>query len=148
MKFIKKNKKLILLAIILLIIVCGVLSIKNYFSSELTVLYGNRLEGRDKVIIGKETKEKIKDKIKDTTKEVDIRIAGRIIYLTITVNDEVSRDDAKKLAPLVLEELQDAEKNYYDIQILIKNTADPGQFPIIGYKHHAKTSFSWTKDRG
>lgn len=147
MKFIKKNKKIILIAILSLLVLFGLISLKNYFSGESGPIYGNRLDGRKKLIISKETQKKVKDKIKESTTDVKIRIAGRIIYITATVKDEVSLEDAKKLGPSVLEEFQDSEKGYYDIQLFIKNNANSNQFPIIGYKHHAKTSFTWTKDR-
>ena len=74
-------------------------------------------------------------------------MAGRIIYVTMEVNGDTSRDDAKGLGNKTLESFSDAEKKYYDIQILIKNDSNKDQFPIIGYKHHAKDAIVWTKDR-
>ena len=48
----------------------------------------------------------------------------------------------------MLDQLDDDEKGFYDIQIFVKKDTDAADFPIIGYKHHAKDSFSWTKNRG
>ena len=147
-KFIKNHKGLIIGVIILILLVIGLLAIKNFFfPSESGVLYGNRLDGRDKVIIKDKTKQEIKDALSEKASSVKIRIAGRIIYIDVVVNDDTSKEDARVLGDKSLEFFSDQEKSYYDIQVLLKNNANTEQFPIIGYKHHTKQGLSWTKDR-
>jgi len=147
-KYIKKNVSTIIVIVVAILVLIGILFIKNtFFAGETTAIYGNRLEGQSKVKISDATKKKVKDKLSESSKSVKIRIAGRIIYITVNAKDEMTLEAAKGLGPSVLEEFSDAEKAYYDIQLLIENDANTTQFPIIGYKHHTKTSFSWTKDR-
>ena len=147
-KFFKRHKGIVIGVILLVLVVVGLLAAKNFFFPEETGLYyGNRLEGRDKVKISNETKTKIQDVFKDRSSSAKVRIAGRIIYIDVVVNDDVSRDDAKDMGNKALEILSDQEKVYYDIQLLINNKANQEQFPISGYKHHTKDSIRWNKDR-
>ncbi len=147
-KILKKYRKLIILAIIIILLIIGLFAIKKFFfPSESGVLYGNRLDGRDKVKITEETKNKAKDVFKDRSSSAKVRIAGRIIYIDVVVNDDVSKDDARGLGNQTLGAFSDQEKSYYDIQILINNKANKEQFPIIGYKHHTRDAITWNKDR-
>ena len=147
-KFFKKYGRWIILAIIVAVLVAGLFAVKNFFfPNESGVLYGNRLDGRDKVKIKEDTKKQIKDTLGERSSSVKVRIAGRIIYIDVVVNDDVSKEDARGLGDKVLEFFSDQEKSYYDIQILINNKANAEQFPIIGYKHHTRESLTWTKDR-
>ena len=143
-KFFRKYKKIIILVVIIIVLVLALLGIKNFFfPSESGVLYGNRLAGREKVKISEDTKSKIKDALGERSSSVKVRIAGRIVYIDVVVNDDVS----KELGDKSLEFFSDGEKSYYDIQILINNKANTEQFPIIGYKHHTKGGIAWNKDR-
>jgi len=147
-KILKRHKGKVIGILLIIVLVIGLLAVKNFFFPEETgVYYGNRLEGRDKVKITEETKNKIKDIFKDRSSSAKVRIAGRIIYIDVVVNDDVSRDDAKDMGNKTLEMLNDQEKVYYDVQLLINNKANQDQFPIIGYKHHTKDSIRWNKDR-
>lgn len=147
-KIFRKYKKLIILAIIIILLVIGLLAIKNFFfPNESGVLYGNRLAGREKVKISEDTKSKIKEALGERSSSVKVRIAGRIIYIDVVVNDDVSKEDARALGDKALEFFSDQEKSYYDIQVLLNNKANQEQFPIIGYKHHTKGGLAWTKDR-
>lgn len=147
-KSVKKNLSTIIVIAVAVLVLFGILFIKNtFFAGETKAIYGNRLEGRKNVEISSKTKEKVKTKLSDQAKSVSVRIAGRIIYITVDAKDETTLEVAKNMGPAVLEEFSDNEKAYYDIQLLIKNSANAAQFPIIGYKHHGKTSFAWTKDR-
>ena len=147
-KFLKKHKGAVIGILIIILLVIGLLAAKNFFFPEETGLYyGNRLEGRDKYKIKDETKNKVTDIFKDSSSSAKVRIAGRIIYIDVVVNDDVSRDAAKDLGNKALEVFSDSEKSYYDIQLLINNKGNQGQFPIIGYKHHKKSAIVWNKDR-
>ncbi len=147
-KFFKKYKKLIILGVLVVVLVVALISIKNFFfPSESGVLYGNRLAGRDKVKISEDTKNRVKEVFQDRSSSVKVRIAGRIIYIDVVLNDDVSKEDARALGDKSLEVFSDQEKSYYDIQLLLNNKANADQFPIIGYKHHTKGNISWTKDR-
>ena len=150
MSFIRKNKFVIIAIgafLILVILVFQVVSV--FFPKEGKALYGNRLEGIEKVEITDSKKEQIENSLKEDsiTKEANVSVAGKIIEVIVIVQDDTTIDSAKTLSTKVLNSLNENEKIFYDIQVFIKKNTDANNFPIIGYKHHAKENFSWTKDR-
>ncbi|MBQ6498040.1 MAG: hypothetical protein IJI58_04940 [Bacilli bacterium] len=148
MEFIKKHTSLVVAIGIFILAFTGFLILKSvFFPSEAKAIYGDRLKGRDKVIISDATKNKVKTNLSDSTSKVDVRVAGKIIYIDMTVTGNVNVAAAKDLANKALESFSDQEKAFYDIQAIISSDTDTTHFPIIGYKHHAKTAYSWTKDR-
>ena len=148
MKFIKKHSSAIVGIMVFILVFAGFMLAKSiFFPAENKAIYGSRLDGRDKVEISEETKSDIEAKINEGTSSVTVRVAGRIVYIDVEAEEGTSKDAARDLANKALEAFSDKEKSYYDIQILIANKANKEQFPIIGYKHHAKNAFSWTKDR-
>lgn len=148
MNFIKKNSSLIVGILVFVAVLVGIFTIKNILlSDESKVLYGTRLEGKKDVEIKASTKKNVENKLKENASKVSLRIAGRIINISVKVNDETSLDSAKELGNKALEEFSEKEKKYYDFQFLIENDKNTNQFPIIGYKHHTKDNITWTKDR-
>lgn len=148
LRFIKKHSRLIVgIIIIVFLIIIGIMAKNFFFPDDATAYYGNRLEGISKVKIDDKKKESLKEKIKGSAKSVNVRLQGRIIYINVKVNDDVSTDDAKYISDLTLEKLSEEEKAYYDIQFIYTSDADKDHFPIIGYKHHTKAGISWTKNR-
>ena len=147
-KFIKKHSHTIVGVIIVIFVIILAIMVKNFFfPDDNKIYYGTRLEGIDKVKITDKKKKEMQDVFKDSSKSVTVRLAGRIIYVDVKTNDEVSTDTARDLSNKVLEKLSDEEKAYYDVQFIIGNDANPDHFPIIGYKHHAKSAINWTKNR-
>ncbi len=150
MDFIKKNKFTIIAVGVFLILVLLLVQVKNiFFPNEGSAIYGNRLEGIESVKITKDKKTKIEKSLTSDAIATDakVSVSGKIVEVIITVNDETSVDAAKGLSGKVLENLSDKEKEYYDIQIFINKKSESSEFPIIGYRHHAKDEFSWTKNR-
>ena len=148
MKFINKHMSTFIAIFVFLVVAIGLFLAKSiFFGNASQGMYGNRLEGRDKVTITDETKNKVKDLVADKTASSNVRIAGRIIYITMKANGDVTLKAAKDLGSKTLEAFSDAEKEYYDIQVLIENDTNANQFPIIGYKHHTSKALVWTKDR-
>lgn len=151
MSFIRKNKFVIIAIGVFLILVVLVFQIATmFFPEEGTALYGDRLDGIEEVELSNSKLTKIESKLKSdgAVKEADVSVAGKIVEVIITVQDDTSVDTAKALNTKVLDSLSNKEKKFYDIQIFVKKDSEATDFPIIGYKHHAKDTFSWTKDRG
>lgn len=148
MDFLKKNKFTIIAVIVFLILVLLIAQVTNFLSpGEEKAIYGNRLE--KKVKISETTKKDIKQNLESdgiVTKS-SVRISGRIIDIMATVNAETDKNAAKNLTNKVTEKLTKNELKYYDIQLFVKKDTASNDFPIIGYKHHNKDDFSWTKDR-
>lgn len=148
MKFIKKHLHVIIGIIIVVFLLILAIMIKGFFfPDDSKVYYGTRLEGIEKVKINDKKKKELESAFKDSSKSVTVRLAGRIIYFDVKVNDDVSVDSSRDLSNKALEKLSDEEKGYYDVQFLIANDADKDHFPIIGYKHHTKPAITWTKNR-
>lgn len=151
MSFIRKNKFIIIAIGIFLILVFLAFQVKMiFFPEEGKAIYGNRLDGIEEVEITKARKESIESAVKEdsATKSVSVNVSGKIIEVIITVQDDTPVDTAKNLSTKISDTLKSGEKKFYDVQIFIKKENDAKDFPIIGYKHHAKDEFSWTKDRG
>lgn len=151
MSFIRKNKFVIIaIGVFLILVVLGFQIATMFFPEEGTALYGDRLDGIEEVELSNSKLTKVESNLKSdgAVKEADVSVAGKIVEVIITVQDDTSVDTAKALNTKVLDSLSNKEKKFYDIQIFVKKDSEATDFPIIGYKHHAKDTFSWTKDRG
>ena len=149
-KFIKNNKVTVIAFIICVIFVILVFALRlTFFPNEGTAIYGDRLDGIEKVEITDSDQKNIIKSLeeKDEVKNADTDIKGRTLNVLITVNDDVELDSSKALTSSVIDNLKKDQTGYYDIQIYISKDNDDTRYPIIGYKHQDKDEFSWTKDR-
>ena len=148
MRKLRKHRGTIVGIIVFIALVVGGFYLKNIVApDESKAIYGERLEGQKNVKITDATKKKVEEALKENTENVKVRVAGRTINVIVETKEGVSRDDAKNMGSKAIEQFSEAERNYYDFQILLKNEKNAEQFPIIGYKHHGKENISWTKDR-
>lgn len=148
MKFIKKHLSAIVAIIVFILVVAGIFVVKAiFYPNENSTIYGSRLEGIEKVKVSDETKNKVEKELGEEVESSSLRVQGRIIYITIAVKEGTSVETAKNLGNKTLEYFSDEQKAYFDIQVFLKNEKNETQFPIIGYKHHTKSEFTWTKDR-
>lgn len=113
-----------------------------------TDVYGNRLDGIENVEISSTHKDEIKSFIKENeiVEDVTINIQGKIIYMTVKLNDG-KKADAESLAIKSLEKLTEEEKDFYDINFIFEKD-DDDLFPIMGYKKSNATIISWTNTNG
>ena len=149
MKWIKRNKYTCIIILVFIIVsAIGYKAITVFFPDGKTAIYGDRLDG--KVIVKDEVYEAVKTKFSEQefVKKVSVRENGRIINITVTVMDSTSIDAAKGLSNIFLDNFSESQISYYDFQLFIKKESESeNNFPIIGYKHHNNSQFSWTKDR-
>ncbi len=112
--------------------------------------YGDRLDGIDKHKISSDTVNDIESSLKgnDKVKDVTYNNEGRILNFIITVSNDMSADDAKKLGDTILDKISDDDKEYYDIQILIDTEEDNDNYPIAGYKHKTEDNFTYGNEVG
>ena len=151
MSFIRKNKFIIIaIGVFLILVILAFQIVTIFFPKDGTALYGDRLDGIENVEFTKTKLTKIEDALKENgiVKKASVSVQGKIVEVIITVQDDTSVDSAKELNTTVLNSLEEDEKKFYDIQIFVKKDTDATDFPIIGYKHHARDNFSWTKNRG
>lgn len=149
-KFIKNNKLTVITFIICVIFVIIVFAVKlTFFPDEAKAIYGDRLDGIEEVEITSKEQDNIISKLEEKAevKKAEVDIKGRIINTIITVNDDVEVNSAKALTTTITDTLEEDQRSYYDIQVFIKKDNDDARYPIIGYKHQDKDSFSWSKDR-
>ena len=149
-KFIKNNKLTVITFIICVIFVIIVFAVKlTFFPDEAKAIYGDRLEGIEKVEITSKEQDNIISKLEEKAevKKAEVDIKGRILTVIITVNDDVELDAAKALTGTITDTLEKEQTSYYDIQVFVKKDNDDARYPIIGYKHQDKDTFSWSKDR-
>ena len=120
-----------------------------FFSDSSDAVYGSRLDGMEKVKITHDDKKAIISSLESdsSVSKCEYDLQGKIVNITLTINDDVGIDTAKSVANKVLENLSDEQKKFYDVQVFIKKNKGANDFPIIGYKQNAKEGFSWTKDR-
>lgn len=148
MEFIKKYKSIIVASLVLVAIVAAIFIVKDTIMfDEYQALYGNRLEGIDKVKVTEKQEKQIKESVKNYTKKIDIRVSGRVINILIELHPGTSLDDARGIAGMVLDGLTAEQKAYFDVEAIINNSEDPDHFPIIGYKHKSRDNYTWTRDR-
>lgn len=151
MKFIKKNKyTLIVIVIFILFVFLGAKALEVFFPNEGKAIYGDRLTGIEKVRIKDSQMEQALQQLKDeaVVTEATQVTRGKLVTFMVSVVDDVAVDVAKGLANLSLSSFEENQKSYYDFQIMIEKKNEAlNDFPIIGYKHHNKQDFIWTKDR-
>jgi len=139
----------IVIAIIVFVFVVGCLLIAKqfFFSNDIEAIYGSRLEGIEKVKVTKDTMKQMKESLTEHTDSVEVRLAGRIIYVDAYVKEGVGLDTAKTFGDTVLGLLSEEQKAYYDIQLLIGSKTDTSQYPLSGYKHHTRGAFTWVNNK-
>ena len=149
MKWVRKNKYTCIAIIIFVVVaIVGYKAIKVFFPDSKAAYYGDRLD--NKVKVEDKVYEAVKAKISEQefVKEAKVRENGRTIEIVVTVQDSTSKDSAKSIAGLILEHFSEIQIGYYDFQLFIKKeSTSENDFPIIAYKQHNSSEFSWTKDR-
>lgn len=147
-KKIAKNKVILILFLCFIILVITLFVLLKDYNNDTKALYGDRLDGISEVKLTSSKLDKIDDAIKATQLASSSKayVEGKILNVDIVIKKSVDRETAKGLSSVVIENLEDDEKKFYDVQIFI-DKYDDASFPIIGYRHHNKENFSWTLDR-
>ena len=142
--FIKTHKKKciiggIIFLIVFLIIIIWLFIIPLFSNNK----YGDRLDGIEEHKISSSTIDDIEDTLKENDKviNVDYHNEGRILNFDITVSNDMSQDDAKKLGEVILDKISNKNKKYYDISVSVDTKEDNENYPIIGYKHKTRDDF-------
>ena len=150
-KFIKEHKKQCIIGgIIFLVLFFAIiiwLFIVPVFSNN---KYGDRLKDIENHEISSSSIDKIENTLKENqqVKDVTYHNEGRILNFIITVSNEMTSDDAKKLCDTISENLSDDDKSYYDIQVLIDTEEENENYPIAGYKHKTEDKFEYGREGG
>lgn len=151
MKYLKKHRftTLVIIAFTVVVLIFAFVW-RAFFSNGGNPVYGNRLDGIEKVEISKKTIDEVSSELKknDKVKKVTSNISGKTFDIVITVNDDVSLSSAKEIGNNSFSKLSEDQINYYSIQVFIKKDDEKkNDFPIIGYKQRGTKTLIWTKDR-
>lgn len=145
----KSKKKFIILGVICFIVLLIVLLYKILFGGTGASVYGNRLDGIDKVKISNKVIENIKTDLgaNEEVEKVTYKLTGKIVNVIITVKDDTSLDRSKEIASKVLEYFDDDQKAYYDFQIFLNSGNEESEiYPQLGYKHNTSDGFVWKQE--
>lgn len=113
--------------------------------------YGNRLDGIEEVKLSSSFLDDVEKKIKEDESviEANVRLQGKIVYIVFEVNSDISVDTAKLMASTTLENFNEEELGFYDINYLVKWTNIVEEKEVVtaiaGTKHHSKESITWSK---
>lgn len=148
---IKKNKytSIGIIAFIVLLILVFIIY-KAIMPSLGTPVYGNRLDGIEKVEITS-TKINELDKVLEEESYVTnakTNLSGKTLNTVITVKEGTKASTAKKITSKVLSKFAKDQIAYYDFQVFIKNENNKEKsYPIIAYKNKSNESFSYSQSK-
>ena len=150
MKFIKKNKGLlIILGLILVLILIMILIFGRMFIKSGASTYGNRLDGIVKVTAKDNEKVVIGLKEHDEVSNVSVRIQGKILYINISYKKGTSVSKAKEIANSVVGMYSEEILNDYDLGLFLTEEDDDNEeteeFAITGTKHPEMEGISYIK---
>ena len=150
-KELKGNKYTVIAIIIFaLVLVFGMVLYRFLFPNSGKAIYGNRLDGIDKVQINEKDQKSMASKLEENAMidEAKMRISGKILKYTITIKKGIKKEDATSLNNTVLGLLSQSEIEYYDIQIDYYNTTDSGkEYLMQAYKNKTSKTFSYSGDK-
>lgn len=141
----KSNRVVFVLVIILIICFIAICSVAlTFFYSKDTNEYGNRLNGIEKHPISSELKSNYKETLlaNESVKSVEFNTKGRIIYVNIKFDENISLDNAKKLVEDNLSLFSEDILSYYDLQFILSSD----NFTIMASKNVASEKISWNNN--
>lgn len=152
-RFLKEHRIFtMLMAIVVVCIVLIITVLINVFymgngSNE----YGNRLEGIEEVKISKSKENDFENNVanNDKIKKVDLRVQGKIIYITMQVETGVKLEEAEGIALKSLDNFSEKELSFYDFNFTLKQDATDNNegFIISGAKNKNGTGLVWNNNR-
>ena len=142
----KKQKRMILIGIIVVVVILGLLFLKSLFFVKQDRVYGNRLDGIEDVEVSESVMNEMASVFKDVegVKSTDARENGKIINLLIDVEDTTDFNKLKEASNEVYKKLDKDQRKFYDVQVFFFGGGD--KFPIIGYLHKGGTEFVWSNN--
>lgn len=142
----KKQKKMILIGIIVVVVILGLLFLKSLFFVKQDRVYGNRLDGIEDVEVSESVMDEMASVFKDVegVKSTDARENGKIINLLIDVGDTTDFNKLKEASNEVYKKLDKDQRKFYDVQVFFFGGGD--KYPIIGYLHKGGTEFVWSNN--
>lgn len=146
-KFYKNNRIYCILMIIsvVCIISIGTGVIVYFITQNNSSPYGTRLTGLDDYSIDKDIKEvEAFYKAQEGVKNVDLRLQGKILYISIKFDDPVTLDQMQNAAISSLEKFTPENLEFFDLQFLFTRESYPAYF---GSKSSSMKTIAWANYR-
>lgn len=147
----QENK--ILLSLIIILIICFVLIIfvfVTHFFGGSASSYGDRLKDLNKHAYTQKHESKYKDLVlkEEIVSKVKIKSIGRIIYVKISFEPDVTLDEAKSVALASLQEIKEKHLEYYDFIFTIEGfpTENSDGFLLMGSKNKNTKIITWNNN--
>lgn len=133
----QENNVLIVLFVILIACIIAIsIVVVKYFVGDVSTKYGDRLDGIEKYPFGEAEQKEFKEKFSEDELVLDIntRVSGKIIYVTINFDSKVTLVEAQSKALASLEYFNKDILSFYDIEYMIKadSTESTDGFQIMG----------------
>lgn len=147
MKAIKKNKKKILIGVIVLFVLLILYLVWTMLPNSSKSLYGDRLDGIEDVEISDSDLSKIEKALEkeNGVASANADIKGRLINFVVKLDEGVDPTIGDTLGSVVVDKFSEEELEFYDFQIFLNG--DLEQYPIIGYKHKTSDKFVWSNNK-
>lgn len=146
MKLKLKNKRIILIAIIIAVLVFFAVVVGIYIKKQSSNPFGDRCSDRDNYEISSKKIKKIEDKFKEIeeVKGVDVSTKLCTIKIIVDLKNDVDLNIIKDKATEVLAIFSQEELNYYDFALYVTSAnKDSEVYPINVSKHNSRENFAW-----
>ncbi len=145
----KKHKGLIIcLGVLLVLGIVAFIGLKKLvYPDSSKSKYGDRLNGIEEHQIPEETFNEMKESFLKNENVVDFSyyISGKIIKVFIVVKQDTKVDTTKELSSIIVDNLKDEDKAFYDILYYVTCEGENSLYPVLGSKHKTSDIFSWTE---
>lgn len=144
MKNLLKNKKLVIIGSIIILIILLFVFIKVIGGNK--SVYGDRCSDADNYKISSKTIKKAKDTIKTIDKVNDIDIYTKLCSVKIIINlsEDVDIETVKNMSNELLKNFSKKELKYYDFSLYVtSDNKDSEVYPVNVTRHNSKDSFAW-----
>ncbi len=140
--FLKKHrKKLIILVIVLIVLaICfyAVFRIYKYLTPDTKEsYYGDRCDITESIMITDERKNAVKSAIEayPTMKMSDFDLKCNLIDIVVTVTDDTTLTDVRKMSGDILAAFTEEELKFYELELMVDSDVEESEtYPVIGKK--------------
>lgn len=137
----------VLICILIVCFVAIVVVASSFFLAGHKSNYGDRLVNIGEYPVTDKFKNSYIESIKEnqSVTSVNLRISGRIIYVNIVFNNDISLDNAKAVAEKSIDLFSEKNLGYYDIEFSLLSDGDDG-FAIMGARNVNGSGVVWNNN--
>lgn len=144
MKNLLKNKKIVIIGSIIILIILFIVLVKLIGGSK--SVYGDRCSDSSNYKISSKTIKKAKETINKIDKVNDIDIYTKLCSVKIIINlsEDVDIESIKNMSQELLGNFSKKELKYYDFSLYVtSDNKDSEVYPVNVTRHNSKDSFAW-----